>query len=543
MRTTPAGIVALVLLAGLFAVWAWQYGGFFGTALYPGTAALTAGLVLLTLFAPVRVRLRGWPAVALGALIALGLWAALSAVWSPAPDEAIEDAQRILTYAMAFGLGLWTCALLKPLVHLAMVPVAFAGLFAGIVAVVVILTGDEVREILDQGTLQYPLGYRNANAAFFLIAAWPAVGLAASQRLDWRARGLALATATLCFQLAALAQSRGSALGAAVALIVYLVVSDDRARGVGWLLLAVLPALLVVPALTDLYRTVGDVGPEGALPELRAAGRAVIWGSALALVLGVGAALLERRYPPSPSLLRRANRGVAAAAALIAAVSVAGFVVVTGDPAGWIGDRADEFLTQSSPESAGSSRFGFDAGTERDDLWRVALDDAGEDPLLGTGAGGFYYSYLQDRTGEGVESARDAHSLELEVLGELGVSRVRAPHGGPGRGRVRGAASQAHGRRGRGPGHDRAHGGRLLADARLIGLVFSHPGDHRPRPHAAGRRQCPGAYDRWGPQSVWSEGDRCRRHRPGPQRDRSVPQPALPRPGLRRLERRHRAGL
>lgn len=420
-RATPAGIVALLLLAGLFAIWAWQYGGWFGTALYPGTVVLAAGLVLLALFAPARVRLRGWPAIALIALIALGLWAALSAIWSPAPDEAIEDAQRILTYAMAFGLGLWMCVLLKPHVHLAMAPVAFAGLFAGVVALIVILTGDDIRQILVQGTLQYPLGYRNANAAFFLIAAWPAVGLAASRRLDWRARGLALATATLCFQLAALAQSRGSVLGAAAALIVYLVISDDRARGVGWLLLAVLPALLVVPALTDLYRTVGDVGPDGAVPELRAAGRAVILGSALAFVLGLGAALLERRHPPSPSLLRRANRGVAAAAALIAVAGLAGFVVVTGDPAGWIGDRADEFLTQGSPQSAGSSRFRVDAGTERDDLWRVALDDAGEDPLLGTGAGGFYYSYLRDRSSEGVESARDAHSVEMETLGELGV--------------------------------------------------------------------------------------------------------------------------
>jgi O-Antigen ligase len=420
-RVAPAGIVSLLLLTGLFAVWAWQYGGWFGTALYPGTVVLAAGLVLLALFAPVRFRLRGWPAVALGALIALGLWSALSALWSPAPDVAIEDAQRILAYAMAFGLGLWMCTLLGSRLHLAMAPVAFAGLFAGIVALIGILAGDNPRELLDEGTLQYPFGYRNANAAFFLIAAWPAVGLAASRGLDWRLRGLALATATLCFQLAALGQSRGSVLGVAAALIVYLLVSDDRARGVGWLLLAVIPALVVVPALTDLYQAVDEVGSQDALPELRAAGRTVIGGSALALLLGLGAALLERRYPPSPALLRRANRGVAVAAALIAAAGVAGFVVTTGNPAGWIGDRADEFLTQGSPQGgAGSSRFGFNAGTERDDLWRVALDDAGEDPVLGTGAGGYYYSYLRNRTGEGVESAQDAHSVELEFLGELG---------------------------------------------------------------------------------------------------------------------------
>ena len=65
--------------------------------------------------------------VALAAPIALGGWAALSAVWSPAPDLAIADGQRILAYAVAFALGLWLCDLLGDRLHLALVPLAVAG--------------------------------------------------------------------------------------------------------------------------------------------------------------------------------------------------------------------------------------------------------------------------------------------------------------------------------------------------------------------------------------------------------------------------------
>ena len=53
------------------------------------------------------------------------------------------------------------------------------------------------------------------------------------------------------------------------------------------------------------------------------------------------------------------------------------------------------------------------------DLWRIAVHDFESRPLLGSGAGSYENVYLRNRpTGSKV---RDAHSLYLETLAELGV--------------------------------------------------------------------------------------------------------------------------
>jgi O-Antigen ligase len=421
--TRLAAVIALVLLTIVWAWWGAKEGAYFGNVMFPGLILLCAGVVLLSsrsvmpaaLELPLPVRIAFW------ALVGLGVWSAASALWSPSPDVAISDAQRILGYAIAFLLGLWLATLLGERRHLAMVPIAAAALFAGAIALIGLFTGDDFERYVQAGTLQYPIGYRNANAAFFLIALWPALTLATSRDLDWRLRAAALGTATLCLELAALSQSRASMIAAAVALVVFLVTSRERARGVGWLLLAVVPALLVVPAVSDVYGADPDEGARS-IEVLRDAGRAALAGALLALVAGAGAALAGRRVEESAERQARANRAVAGGAVGVVVVGLVAFAVVTSDPFGWVGDRVDEFLTQGTPHSDEvSSRFSSGAGSERDDLWRVALDDAGEDPILGLGAGGYQYSYLLDRDEEGIESVRDAHSVEFEVLSELGV--------------------------------------------------------------------------------------------------------------------------
>ena len=103
------------------------------------------------------------------------------------------------------------CNLLGPRMKLSLLPLAFAGAFAGVATIIALHGADRALDVLEtDGTLDYPLGYRNANAAFFAIAMFPALGLASDRDLDWRLRALALGTATLCIDLFLLSQSRAS---------------------------------------------------------------------------------------------------------------------------------------------------------------------------------------------------------------------------------------------------------------------------------------------------------------------------------------------
>ena len=173
--------------------------------------------------------------------------------------------------------------------------------------------------------------------------------------------------------------------------------------------------------MTDLYDT-RVVDSYTGTAEIRAAGRTALGGAAIAVVLGLIAAGVGRRIERSERRAGRANRAVALGAVALVVVGIVGFTIGTGDPVGWVEDRVDEFLTQGTPHSEEiTSRFSGGAGSERDDQWRVALEVAAEDPVVGTGGGGYQYEYLLLRSEDGIESVRDAHSVEFEVLSELGI--------------------------------------------------------------------------------------------------------------------------
>ena len=135
------------------------------------------------MFAPWPGSLRSsWgAAVALGGLLLLGAWTLLSGLWSPAPDEAVSDGSRVLLYAAAFLVGVWLCRLLADRATLSLLPLALAGGVVALGTAITLMTGDDfTRYISRDGSLEFPVGYHNANAAFFVIAFWAALALAAS---------------------------------------------------------------------------------------------------------------------------------------------------------------------------------------------------------------------------------------------------------------------------------------------------------------------------------------------------------------------------
>ena len=60
-----------------------------------------------------------------------------------------------------------------------------------------------------------------------------------------------------------------------------------------------------------------------------------------------------------------------------------------------------------------------DVGTHRLSYWRVAIDVAADHPIAGAGPGAFAVEWLRRRTID--ERVRNAHSLELQTLADLGL--------------------------------------------------------------------------------------------------------------------------
>jgi hypothetical protein len=393
--------------------WAWKRGAFFGVDFYPGTLVLLGLLVALLAFAPFPGRLRGPVRLSLAALLGLAAWTLVSTAWSPAKEVALDDGFDVLAYAAGFVAGLWVCLLLGRRMLLSLGAIAGA---VGVVAAATLIAlwiGDNGRELLEiDGTIRYPLGYRNAVAAFFIIGLWPMVVLAASRELDPRLRAVLTGLATLCIELAILAQSRGSVFAAGVAALVLVALHPERLRVVAWLALAAAPAVLALPWLLHVYSEGGTNGPETLAP-LHTACAVMAGTTGLSCFVAAIAIRSEPRINPSAQTRRTIGMVLCAGAAIVV---LAGVLSIARS------GITDEFTAGTPDLQQQGSRFGLDLRTDRGDFWRVALDDFKSNPVAGEGAGGFRFSYLSDRRTS--LQPEDPHSIEMLMAGELGLPGV-----------------------------------------------------------------------------------------------------------------------
>ena len=421
LQTTPVDRVAGLFLLGatsiLWTWWALAEGAFFGTVLWPGGIVLYLLLAVLLGFAPLRIRSGGPHELAFLALIGLALWTIASIAWTPARDFALDDTQRVLIYAAAFAAGLWLTNMLRQRMALSVLPLAIAGGVVCLTTIVIGWTGSAAATLLDEeNTLDFPLGYRNADACFLVMVAM--VGLAVMARHRGRpairCAGAALAAASI--SLAVLSQSRGSAIGLIVGLIAFLALSPQRSRALIATLIVVVPAALTVPWMLAPFDA--PLTGDGATSALHVASAAAALAALAAAALGFVAISLEGRIRGGIERFERTTSHVLAAlAALLLLAGAAGLVATSTDPVRWVGDRIQASDRGQAPES--SSRFLYTGGLQRSDFWRVALDEFSSAPLLGDGSGAFRTTYLEQRRSD--QSPKDAHSIELELLGELGA--------------------------------------------------------------------------------------------------------------------------
>jgi O-antigen ligase len=152
----------------------------------------------------------------------------------------------------------------------------------------------------------------------------------------------------------------------------------------------------------------------------------------LAVLAGVvqGVVAAGRASPTLMSGLRYTVRPLAIGAGVLLAIfAIVAYGLKAGKLEGWSANRLDDassfvdrqwndFLRPSTFSETGTARLTSAKGS-RSDLFRVAFDGFEASPLHGEGGGSFEYRWMRTRRVQ--ESVRNAHSLEFETLGELGL--------------------------------------------------------------------------------------------------------------------------
>ena len=362
-----------------------------------------------------QVRLSALEVVSVVALAAFVGWIALSTVWSSSASATIPEAQRALVYVAGLlaALLVSTRRSVQPLLAgtLAAITLACAYGLATRLLPERLGTFDPVAGY----RLQEPLGYWNALGIFAALGAVLALGFGSRGR-SLVGRGLAGASLVVLLPTLYFTFTRGAWLALALGLSASVVLDPRRLQAITALvLLAVCPLVAVVAAAQSEALTREDAALAAATREGHRLALVVV---ALAVVNGLAAAALaavERRLR-----VRRAVRAAYAGALVVLTfVTLAGVFARYGSPPTLVEKGYDAFTAPPprTGEDLNARLFNF-SGTWRIDLWRVASRDVRAHPWVGSAAGSYERQWLRERDIE--LKVRDAHSLYLETLAELG---------------------------------------------------------------------------------------------------------------------------
>jgi len=361
--------------------------------------------------------------IALGCLAAYTALSFLSILWAAVPGDAWEGANRTLLYLLVFALfAAWrqrgaSAALLLGAWTLAMIGVAaFTALHLDAI-------GGSLEGALPGGRLVYPADYVNADAAQWLIAFWPAVMLARSERLPWGLRGVLAGGAVVLADVALLSQSRGALYATAAMLVLVFTLAPGRARTFALLAPVALGIAVTVPSVLHVGERLQNGGDaHTAVHDATVA----MFAAALLVGLAVAAgAWFESRRGPglSPAAAARVRRAIGAVALVTLLAVLAGGVVAAGDPVARVRHAWDTFKDDNGENgyaaNGSGNRLLSGLGSNRYDFYRVALDEFAAHPLVGIGTDNFAEPYL--RHGRSIETPHYPHSVELRTLSQTGL--------------------------------------------------------------------------------------------------------------------------
>src|SRR4051794_29386900 len=354
-------------------------------------------------------------AVACGAALAgFAVLSGASIAWSDSAERAFDELNRGLLYLGIFTLvvvGARRASAARWSDGLA-IGIAALGIFALAVRLFPhLIPSANVSSIFPNDPRpSYPVNYWNGLAALIALGIAPLLR-AATVATRPVVRALAIAPVPALAALIYLTSSRGGALTALLAAVAFVALTDRRARAALAVVVAGAGGTLAVAVLHGRHHIVD--GPLGS-PQAASEGRSAALLIAVACVLvAVAHLLLQRVHVRLP----RVTGGAAGVLGLAAVIALT-VGIVHADPY----KRVESFKQPPKAFTGGSytsSHLTSDASSGRWQFWTAAVDEFKGKPLTGGGAGS-YESYWA-KHGSIQYFVRDAHSLYLQSLGELGV--------------------------------------------------------------------------------------------------------------------------
>jgi O-Antigen ligase len=349
-----------------------------------------------------------------GALALFAVWSLLSMGWAESADRALTEGDRWILYAVF---------LLVIVLLLADRRDGELFVFSAAVGVVCIAAYELIEMLFGDGPALFgatrllePLGYINGLGGYFLLGVWPLV--AAAERLRNHAlAGLAAGGATLLACLVLLTESRGTLFAFVASAFVLLAIFPGRNRR-AWLLLILLGGVaLAWGPVTDVTEPVSaaQAAPPAATIE-RGAEWSLVAAAVVAFAWGAGRWAVDSLRRDSTTASAHLFRiSVVLLCAIAVTAAIVGLLAVK-DPVGRVSDQYFAFTKLEQVETGSRLTAG---GGNRYDYWRIAWDQFADHPLDGVGAGNFDRTYFLERRTR--EDVRQAHSIELQTLGETGI--------------------------------------------------------------------------------------------------------------------------
>lgn len=353
-----------------------------------------------------------FPLLAVFALAAITL---ISLAWTESAERTFAEFARIVGYLgvlilVWIGVGRSTWRLVA------------AGLLAAgiLVSVLVVLNrfwpalfpSDTVAANLKTTRINYPFGYWNAVGCWCAMTATLCLSYAVHAR-SALVRGVTLAALPVCAIGLYLALSRAGFGGAVVGMVAVVLLAEYRWLAFAEAGLATLGGAAAVLVLRDQPQLVNATGTDGV-------GAVVLVLAIAGTLLATFAALAGRdSVAERTRMSKTSGRRLGIAGAIIAVVLACAAVAEFG------GRAYDEFTQTEFATSVHNTDARLaQLNGNRHNLWNSAWDAFTAHPVTGIGPGTFEFWW--SRNGSNGEFVRDAHSVYLETLAELGVPGLLA---------------------------------------------------------------------------------------------------------------------